>query len=83
MSKRHLINWWRMKIKANMLKLKLRHKYIRWNEVLNEYDCGMALARQMSPRITRLENDMDRIIAKLKVLGEDVPKMPWEETSEN
>jgi len=32
----------------------------------------------MSPRIGRLENDMDRIIAKLKVLGEDVPKMPWE-----
>ncbi len=67
-----------MKTKADRLKAKLRSKYKHWNSILDEYDCGMELARHMSPRIGRLENDMDRIIAKLKVLGEDVPKFPWE-----
>lgn len=67
-----------MKTKVERLKNRLRKKYRHWHSVLDEYDCGMHLARHMSPRIGRLENDMDRIIAKLKVLGEDVPKMPWE-----
>jgi len=67
-----------MMTKVDRLKRKLRRKYEHWNSILDEYDCGMALARHMSGRTARLEADMERIIAKLKVLGEDVPKMPWE-----
>ncbi len=67
------------KRKVEQLKKRFRKKYERWHSVLDEYDCGMALARTISPRTGRLEADMNRIVAKLKVLGETVPKMPWEE----
>jgi hypothetical protein len=67
--------------KQSRLKRQLKRKYVAWNSILDEYSCGMALARHMSPRIGRLENDMLRIKAKLIVLGEDVPKFPWESES--
>lgn len=65
-------------MKVNWLKRRLRKKYIRWNAILDEYSCGMAVAREVSPRLSGFEAGMDRLIVKLKVLGEDVPQMPWE-----
>ncbi len=62
------------------LKWRLRCKYIRWNDILDEYPCGMHIARTISPRLSDLEHGMNKLLKKLKALGEDVPKMPWEET---
>lgn len=64
--------------KVKRLKSRLRSKYLKWDSILDEYSCGMNLARTISPRVSNLEREMDGILVKLKALGEDIPEMPWE-----
>lgn len=60
------------------LKSKLKANYISWNREADRYSCGIALAREISPRIYPLEKAMKKTVEALRELGEPVPALPFE-----
>lgn len=57
------------KLRIQWLKRRLRREYLVYVRILDEYDCGAALAAYMSPRIRAAEASMNTTLAQLKQLS--------------
>ncbi len=62
----------------NSLKRQLKRQYLRWCRESDGYDCGMAIARHINPRISDAERKMAAIKKQVTELGEAVPMLPGE-----
>jgi hypothetical protein len=58
--------------KLEKLKKKFRKKYIRYQEYLDQFDCGINLARIISTTVTDMQQELDDLIEEMKKLELEV-----------
>lgn len=58
------INW----VKLAYYKRLLLKLHLRYNNIRDEYSCGIALAEYISPRLRAAKSSLNKVISKIKEL---------------
>ena len=64
-------SWTRLRLW--LLKRKAKRLYLAWHAVVDEYDCGVLLVQELSPRENQLRREFNIVWGKIMALD---PKAP-------